>query len=215
MNKLLDDKSTTKECTVSFEYIAELYETCSEQIKFYGMIKEPARDIFINIWPVISEFIDKFSREEKAFEACTRLIKKCFRALQDKTNSLDLIAQQYLNRVIENFQKYPSGWLIYPCEVMFQLYASNSEFKTAFFTIIGILITTTFSTIDNIEKIKNEPYLATDLFSCMSKVLKRSPQMIFACESFTNLVEFSLLCIEIEHENLSNKLGNFICDIFY
>ena len=165
VEKIGDVKCTLKEAAMSFEFIADMFVTIGFEMKAYPNIKDPSLETFISIWPLIFQYVDNHSDNEKVVESNTRLVKKVFRILSDKSGRLDSIAQQYIDKVISNFQAQTVGWLIYPIEVMIPLYIDNENFRDAFCEVTKILISRTLEYIDSVEMMKKEAFLLTDLFS--------------------------------------------------
>ena len=180
----------------------------------YGMIKIPTRETFKLIWPIILKIIEKFSDNEKVFEATSRLMKKGIRGLYDESDSLDDLIKEYLMKVATMYSERPASWLIYPVEVCAPIFAPRKSFKNDFNQLVNLYTDTTFNYVNSIEKIKNEPYIATDFLSWMAKMLKCCPELVFWVSSFHSIVEFSVICWEIEHQELIKSLWNFQMNLF-
>ena len=212
VEKIGDVKCTLKEAAMSFEFIADMFVTIGFEMKAYPNIKDPSLETFISIWPLIFQYVDNHSDNEKVVESNTRLVKKVFRILSDKSGRLDSIAQQYIDKVISNFQAQTVGWLIYPIEVMIPLYIDNENFRDAFCEVTKILISRTLEYIDSVEMMKKEAFLLTDLFSWMNVLINESPETMFTWELFKNLYSCSILEINGQ-ESTDPEIAKILWDI--
>lgn len=158
--------------------------------------------------------MEKYSENEKVFEACSRLMKKAIRGLYDKSDSLDTIIKEYLMKVATMYSEKPASWLIYPVEICAPIFAPRDTFKSDFNDLVNLYTETTFNYINSIEKVKAEPYIATDFLSLMAKLLRWCPDLIFCGNSFHIIVEFSVICWDIEHQDLIKSLVNFQIELF-
>jgi hypothetical protein len=215
VEKLQQPNCEAHEATVWFEYLSDIFNTIEEQKKVYPLIKAEGRRIFILIWPYLFQYLTQYSDNETFFEANTRLVKKSFRAFVDSSDCLDQLAKEYLDKIVELYQARPSSWFIYPVDIWIPLFAKKEDFKEPFWSIIKILIDTTVGHLNSIEKIKSNPYIPTDLFAWMSRALKTNPKMVFTSESFDSLIEFSIICWDIEHKELFTRLCAFQGDLVF
>ena len=158
--------------------------------------------------------MENYSENEKVFEATSRLIKKAIRGLYDDSDALDSIVKEYLMKVATMYSVRPASWLIYPVEICAPIFAPRDTFKSDFNELVNLYTETTFNFINSIEKVKAEPYIAADFLSLMAKLLRWWPELVFCGSSFNIIVEFSVICWDIEHQDLIKSLCNFQIELF-
>lgn len=191
-----------------------MFKVIAKQAKDNGMIKQPSRETFGLLWPFIAELIEKHAQNEKLFESSSRIMKYALRGLIDKSDSLDELVKEYLKKAATLYQYQPASWFIYPVEICVPLFAHRENFSSVFEELMEMYINKTFEYIDTFDKLKAEPFIATDILSMMSRYLKTIPEVVFCSKSFENLMEFQLKCCEVEHQALSRALCSFQMDLF-
>ena len=77
---LREESVSAERAHLCFEYIADLFRIIYEKKKTYGLIKEPSREVLIEIFPNILNIIEKYSQDEKTVEASSRVTKHALRA---------------------------------------------------------------------------------------------------------------------------------------
>lgn len=116
--------------------------------------------------------------------------------------------------MVQLFTRNPCSWLIYPIEICVPLYAERSHFKEFFENIKELVVNKVFEHVDSFDKIKADPLIATDMLGLVKRYLKVCPEMIFCGPSFSNLLDFSIICCQVEHQELNKSLTEFQMKLF-
>jgi hypothetical protein len=211
---LLQEDISPSQTECCLEYIATLFNVLFKNIKDYGLLKQPFREILIEFWPILLSFMEKYFLNEQIIESSSRIMKYSLRAVSQHTDVLDELVRDYLTNVAEMYQKQPASWLIYPVEIWCPLYCKKGGFDEIFVELLQFYVDKTFEYLGSLEKIKQEPYIAADILTLITKFLKNRVDLVFLSKSFENIMEFSILWINIEHDTSNKALCNFHTQIF-
>uniref|UniRef100_A0A8C9TF51 Transportin 3 n=1 Tax=Scleropages formosus TaxID=113540 RepID=A0A8C9TF51_SCLFO len=158
----------------------------------------PCQKVIQEIWPVLSQTLNKHQADNRVVERCCRCLRFAVRCIGKGSASLlqPLVTQVCI--------------LTYTCVVTSFASVCLEELKKLF-----ALCMPTFQLLEQPNGLRNHPDTVDDLFRLATRFIQRSPVILLSSQVIIHLIQCAIAATTLDHRDANCSVMKFIRDLIH
>lgn len=167
----------------------------------------PCMTAMYDIWPIISEVMNKYQAEGRAMERVCRCIRYAIRAIGKQAAPL---LEPLVKQMVEMYATHHHSCFLYLGSVLVDEFANASDQCTrGLLDMMEAFIQPTFTRLQMENGLKNNPDTVDDFFRLCARLLQRCPIPFLQSPIVTPIIQCALLACTLDHKDANLSVMRF------
>lgn len=163
--------------------------------------------VLCEIWPIISEILNKYQTEGRIMERVCRLIRYAIRSIGKQAAPL---LNELVKQMIELYATHQHSCFLYLGSVLVDEFANvNDDCTRGLLQMMEAFIQPTFTRLQMENGLKNNPDTVDDFFRLCARLLQRCPIPFLQSPIVTPIIQCALLSCTLDHKDANLSVMKF------
>ncbi|KAL4659483.1 transportin-3 isoform X2 [Arapaima gigas] len=172
----------------------------------------PCQKIILEIWPVLSETLNKHQADNRVVERCCRCLRFAVRCVGKGAASL---LQPLVTQMLSVYQVYPHSCFLYLGSILVDEYGMEEGCKQGLLDMLQALCMPTFQLLEQPNGLRNHPDTVDDLFRLATRFIQRSPVTLLSSQVVVHLIQCAIAATTLDHRDANCSVMKFIRDLIH
>ncbi|MFT7814910.1 transportin-3 [Arapaima gigas] len=165
------------------------------------------------IWPVLSETLNKHQADNRIVERCCRCLRFAVRCVGKGSAALlqPLVTQQ----MVSVYQVYPHSCFLYLGSILVDEYGMEEGCRQGLLDMLQALCMPTFRLLESPNGLRNHPDTVDDLFRLATRFVQRSPVTLLSSQIIVHLIQCAVAAASLDHRDANCSVMKFIRDLVH
>ncbi|XP_048839327.1 transportin-3 [Brienomyrus brachyistius] len=213
LKKLLSqDHSNSKSAdpTVWLDRLAVIFRHTNPIVENGQM--HPCQKVIHDIWPVLSETLNKHQGDNRIVERCCRCLRFAVRCVGKGSASL---LQPLVTQMVNVYRVYPHSCFLYLGSILVDEYGMEEGCRQGLLDMLQALCMPTFQLLEQPNGLRNHPDTVDDLFRLATRFVQRSPVTLLSSQVVVHLVQCAIAAATLDHRDANCSVMKFIRDLIH
>eukprot|EP00826_Nyctotherus_ovalis_P036770 TRINITY_DN3288_c0_g5_i3.p1 TRINITY_DN3288_c0_g5~~TRINITY_DN3288_c0_g5_i3.p1 ORF type:complete len:337 (-),score=98.50 TRINITY_DN3288_c0_g5_i3:281-1291(-) len=171
----------------------------------------PILGIYKELHPVLMASFKKFGHVAKMVEELCAIIKCIMRSIKDHFFPY---LPEFARQIVEGYKTYSISTYLYCGEFTVSIFSRNENAMNILGEVFNLLGSHTFEILSK-GSYTNSPEIIEDFFGMCVRYTKYTPKLVFESKILSQLLQFSIMVIGIEHYEAAKALYMFLEEFFH
>lgn len=180
-------------------------------VKPYNDI-HPCAEVVKEIWPVLSNCLNKYQSDVKIMEKSCRCIRFTLRCLSKYARE---ILEPLVKQIVHLYQHNPHSCFLYLGSILVDEYASEENCIQGLLDMLQAFIEPTFTILKVENGLRNHPDTVDDFFRLCARFLQKTPVNLLQCPAMPSILQCALLACTLDHKEANLSVMKFFGDLIH
>lgn len=170
----------------------------------------PSTVVISDIWPVISNLMDKYQTNVTVMERTCRLIRYAVRGIgQQSANILEPLVKQ----IVHLYSRQHHSCFLYLGSVLVDEFGKNPACTQGLLEMLQAFIEPTFNILQGENGLKEHPDTVDDFFRLCSRFIQRCPLELLQSPAVTPILDCAIFACTLDHREANISVMNFFTSL--
>uniref|UniRef100_A0A8C9R4F9 Transportin-3 n=1 Tax=Scleropages formosus TaxID=113540 RepID=A0A8C9R4F9_SCLFO len=172
----------------------------------------PCQKVIQEIWPVLSQTLNKHQADNRVVERCCRCLRFAVRCIGKGSASL---LQPLVTQMVNVYQLYPHSCFLYLGSILVDEYGMEEGCRQGLLDMLQALCMPTFQLLEQPNGLRNHPDTVDDLFRLATRFIQRSPVILLSSQVIIHLIQCAIAATTLDHRDANCSVMKFIRDLIH
>ncbi|XP_023652672.1 transportin-3-like [Paramormyrops kingsleyae] len=172
----------------------------------------PCQKVIQEIWPVLSETLNKYQADNRVVERCCRCLRFAVRCVGKGSASL---LQPLVTQMVGVYQQYPHSCFLYLGSILVDEYGMEDGCRQGLLDMLQALCVPTFQLLEQPNGLRNHPDTVDDLFRLVTRFIQRSPVTLMNSLVIVHIIQCAIAAFTLDHRDANCSVMKFIRDLIH
>ncbi|KAF5888724.1 transportin-3 [Clarias magur] len=213
LKKLLSQESSngkSSDPTVWLDRLAVIFRHTNPFVE-NGQV-HPCQKVIQEIWPVLSETLNKHQADNRIVERCCRCLRFAVRCVGKGSAAL---LQPLVTQMVSVYQVYPHSCFLYLGSILVDEYGNEEGCRQGLLDMLQALCMPTFQLLEQPNGLRNHPDTVDDLFRLATRFIQRSPVTLLSSSIIVHIIQCAIAATTLDHRDANCSVMKFVRDLIH
>ncbi|MGH0178875.1 UNVERIFIED_CONTAM: hypothetical protein FKN15_000370 [Acipenser sinensis] len=172
----------------------------------------PCQKVIQEIWPVLSETLNKHQADNRIVERCCRCLRFAVRCVGKGSAAL---LQPLVTQMVSVYQMYPHSCFLYLGSILVDEYGMEEGCQQGLLDMLQALCMPTFQLLEQPNGLRNHPDTVDDLFRLATRFIQRSPVTLLRSQIIVHIIQCAIAATSLDHRDANCSVMKFMRDMIH
>ncbi|XP_028670547.1 transportin-3 isoform X2 [Erpetoichthys calabaricus] len=172
----------------------------------------PCQKVIQEIWPILSETLNKHQADNRIVERCCRCLRFAVRCVGKGSAAL---LQPLVTQMVNVYQIYPHSCFLYLGSILVDEYGMEEGCRQGLLDMLQALCMPTFQLLEQPYGLRNHPDTVDDLFRLATRFIQRSPVTLLRSQIIIHIIQCAIASTTLDHRDANCSVMKFMRDLIH
>uniref|UniRef100_A0A4X2K2B4 Transportin 3 n=1 Tax=Vombatus ursinus TaxID=29139 RepID=A0A4X2K2B4_VOMUR len=172
----------------------------------------PCQKVIQEIWPVLSETLNKHRADNRIVERCCRCLRFAVRCVGKGSAAL---LQPLVTQMVNVYQVHQHSCLLYLGSILVDEYGMEEGCRQGLLDMLQALCVPTFQLLEQQNGLQNHPDTVDDLFRLATRFIQRSPVTLLRSQVVIPILQWAIASTTLDHRDANCSVMKFLRDLIH
>ncbi|XP_042324330.1 transportin-3 isoform X2 [Sceloporus undulatus] len=172
----------------------------------------PCQKVIQEIWPVLSETLNKHRADNRIVERCCRCLRFAVRCVGKGSAAL---LQPLVTQMVSVYQEHQHSCFLYLGSILVDEYGMEEGCRQGLLDMLQALCVPTFRLIEQPNGLQNHPDTVDDLFRLATRFIQRSPITLLRSQVILPILQWAIAATTLDHRDANCSVMKFLRDLVH
>ncbi|XP_006826075.1 transportin-3-like [Saccoglossus kowalevskii] len=172
----------------------------------------PCQPVFLEVWPVLSEVLNKYKSDDRIIERCCRCLRF---AVRNVGKWSAVLLTPLVTQMVNVYQQHHHSCFLYLGSILVDEYGDDQSCTQGLLDMLQAFCIPTFLLLQQNNGFRDHPDTVDDLFRLATRFLQRCTIAFLQFSILSALLECGLAAISLEHRDANASVMKFFRDLIY
>ncbi|OXB56065.1 hypothetical protein ASZ78_013147 [Callipepla squamata] len=213
LKKLLSQEPSnglSSDPTVPLDRLAVIFRHTNPIVE-NGQI-HPCQKVIQEIWPVLSETLNKHSADIRIVERCCRCLRFAVRCVGKGSAAL---LQPLVTQMVSVYRAHQHSCFLYLGSILVDEYGMEEGCRQGLLDMLQALCIPTFQLLEQPSGLQNHPDTVDDLFRLAARFIQRSPVTLLRSQVMIPILQWAIAATTLDHRDANCSVMKFLRDLVH
>ncbi|NXX63482.1 TNPO3 protein, partial [Scopus umbretta] len=213
LKKLLSQEPSnglSSDPTVPLDRLAVIFRHTNPVVE-NGQI-HPCQKVIQEIWPVLSETLNKHSADNRIVERCCRCLRFAVRCVGKGSAAL---LQPLVTQMVNVYRAHQHSCFLYLGSILVDEYGMEEGCRQGLLDMLQALCIPTFQLLEQPNGLQNHPDTVDDLFRLAARFIQRSPVTLLRSQVMIPILQWAIAATTLDHRDANCSVMKFLRDLIH
>ncbi|XP_044285287.1 transportin-3 [Varanus komodoensis] len=172
----------------------------------------PCQKVIQEIWPVLSETLNKHRADNRIVERCCRCLRFAVRCVGKGSAAL---LQPLVTQMVSVYQEHQHSCFLYLGSILVDEYGMEEGCRQGLLDMLQALCVPTFRLVEQPNGLQNHPDTVDDLFRLATRFIQRSPLTLLRSQVILPILQWAIAATTLDHRDANCSVMKFLRDLVH
>uniref|UniRef100_A0A8C6YID0 Transportin 3 n=1 Tax=Naja naja TaxID=35670 RepID=A0A8C6YID0_NAJNA len=172
----------------------------------------PCQKVIQEIWPVLSETLNKHRADNRIVERCCRCLRFAVRCVGKGSAAL---LQPLVTQMVNVYQEHQHSCFLYLGSILVDEYGMEEGCRQGLLDMLQALCVPTFRLLEQPNGLQNHPDTVDDLFRLATRFIQRSPLTLLRSQVILPILQWAIAATTLDHRDANCSVMKFLRDLVH
>ncbi|PKK22066.1 transportin 3, partial [Columba livia] len=172
----------------------------------------PCQKVIQEIWPVLSETLNKHSADNRIVERCCRCLRFAVRCVGKGSAAL---LQPLVTQMVNVYRAHQHSCFLYLGSILVDEYGMEEGCRQGLLDMLQALCIPTFQLLEQPNGLQNHPDTVDDLFRLAARFIQRSPVTLLRSQVMIPILQWAIAATTLDHRDANCSVMKFLRDLIH
>ncbi|XP_029471361.1 transportin-3 isoform X2 [Rhinatrema bivittatum] len=172
----------------------------------------PCQKVIQEIWPVLSETLNKHRADNRVVERCCRCLRFAVRCVGKGSAAL---LQPLVTQMVNVYQVHQHSCFLYLGSILVDEYGMEEGCQQGLLDMLQALCVPTFQLLEQQNGLRNHPDTVDDLFRLSTRFIQRSPIVLLRSQVVIHILQWAIASTTLDHRDANCSVMKFLRDLIH
>ncbi|KAH1186537.1 hypothetical protein KIL84_019286 [Mauremys mutica] len=172
----------------------------------------PCQKVIQEIWPVLSETLNKHRADNRIVERCCRCLRFAVRCVGKGSAAL---LQPLVTQMVNVYQAHQHSCFLYLGSILVDEYGMEEGCRQGLLDMLQALCLPTFQLLEQQNGLQNHPDTVDDLFRLATRFIQRSPITLLRSQVIIPILQWAIASTTLDHRDANCSVMKFLRDLVH
>ncbi|XP_053572309.1 transportin-3 isoform X2 [Bombina bombina] len=172
----------------------------------------PCQKVIQEIWPVISETLNKHRADNRIVERCCRCLRFAVRCVGKGSAAL---LQPLVTQMVGVYQVHQHSCFLYLGSILVDEYGMEEGCQQGLLDMLQALCVPTFQLLEHQRGLQNHPDTVDDLFRLFTRFVQRCPIVLLRSQVLVHVLQWAIAATLLDHRDANCSVMKFLRDLVH
>ncbi|KAM5255913.1 transportin-3 isoform 7-T7 [Ctenodactylus gundi] len=213
LKKLLSQESSngiSSDPTVFLDRLAVIFRHTNPIVE--NGQTHPCQKVIQEIWPVLSETLNKHRADNRIVERCCRCLRFAVRCVGKGSAAL---LQPLVTQMVSVYHVHQHSCFLYLGSILVDEYGMEEGCRQGLLDMLQALCIPTFQLLEQQSGLQNHPDTVDDLFRLATRFIQRSPVTLLRSQVVIPILQWAIASTTLDHRDANCSVMRFLRDLIH
>ncbi|KAM4747695.1 transportin-3 isoform 1-T1 [Rhinophrynus dorsalis] len=166
----------------------------------------------LQIWPVMSETLNKHRADNRIVERCCRCLRFAVRCVGKGSAAL---LQPLVTQMVGVYQVHQHSCFLYLGSILVDEYGMEEGCQQGLLDMLQALCVPTFQLLEQQNGLRNHPDTVDDLFRLFTRFVQRCPIILLRSQVVIHVLQWAIAATTLDHRDANCSVMKFLRDLIH
>ncbi|XP_075455373.1 transportin-3 isoform X2 [Ascaphus truei] len=172
----------------------------------------PCQKVIQEIWPVMSETLNKHRADNRIVERCCRCLRFAVRCVGKGSAAL---LQPLVTQMVNVYQVHQHSCFLYLGSILVDEYGMEEGCQQGLLDMLQALCVPTFQLLEHQNGLRNHPDTVDDLFRLFTRFVQRCPVVLLRSQVVIHVLQWAVAATLLDHRDANCSVMKFLRDLIH
>uniref|UniRef100_A0A8C6FR95 Transportin 3 n=1 Tax=Moschus moschiferus TaxID=68415 RepID=A0A8C6FR95_MOSMO len=172
----------------------------------------PCQKVIQEIWPILSETLNKHRADNRIVERCCRCLRFAVRCVGKGSAAL---LQPLVTQMVNVYQIHQHSCFLYLGSILVDEYGMEEGCRQGLLDMLQALCIPTFQLLEQQNGLQNHPDTVDDLFRLATRFIQRSPVTLLRSQVVIPILQWAIASTTLDHRDANCSVMRFLRDLIH
>ncbi|XP_077120495.1 transportin-3 isoform X1 [Ranitomeya variabilis] len=172
----------------------------------------PCQRVIQEIWPVMSETLNKHRADNRIVERCCRCLRFAVRCVGKGSAAL---LQPLVTQMVDVYQMHPHSCFLYLGSILVDEYGMEEGCQQGLLDMLQALCVPTFQLLEHPNGLRNHPDTVDDMFRLLTRFIQRCPVVLLSSQVLVHVLQWAIAATTLDHRDANCSVMKFLRDLIH
>ncbi|XP_040858370.1 transportin-3 isoform X2 [Ochotona curzoniae] len=172
----------------------------------------PCQKVIQEIWPVLSETLNKHRADNRIVERCCRCLRFAVRCVGKGSAAL---LQPLVTQMVSVYHVHQHSCFLYLGSILVDEYGMEEGCRQGLLDMLQALCIPTFQLLEQQNGLQNHPDTVDDLFRLATRFIQRSPVTLLRSQVVIPILQWAIASTTLDHRDANCSVMRFLRDLIH
>ncbi|XP_059842985.1 transportin-3 [Hypanus sabinus] len=172
----------------------------------------PCQKVIHEIWPVLSETLNKHQADNRIVERCCRCLRFAVRCVGKGSAAL---LQPLVTQMVNVYRVHPHSCFLYLGSILVDEYGMEEGCRQGLLDMVQALCMPTFQLLEQPNGLRDHPDTVDDLFRLATRFIQRSPTTLLQSQIIIHILNCAIAAVILDHRDANCSIMKFLRDLIH
>ncbi|XP_065739455.1 transportin-3 isoform X8 [Phocoena phocoena] len=172
----------------------------------------PCQKVIQEIWPVLSETLNKHRADNRIVERCCRCLRFAVRCVGKGSAAL---LQPLVTQMVNVYHVHQHSCFLYLGSILVDEYGMEEGCRQGLLDMLQALCMPTFQLLEQQNGLQNHPDTVDDLFRLATRFIQRSPVTLLRSQVVIPILQWAIASTTLDHRDANCSVMRFLRDLIH
>uniref|UniRef100_F6R0E4 Transportin 3 n=2 Tax=Equus TaxID=9789 RepID=F6R0E4_HORSE len=172
----------------------------------------PCQKVIQEIWPVLSETLNKHRADNRIVERCCRCLRFAVRCVGKGSAAL---LQPLVTQMVNVYHIHQHSCFLYLGSILVDEYGMEEGCRQGLLDMLQALCIPTFQLLEQQNGLQNHPDTVDDLFRLATRFIQRSPVTLLRSQVVIPILQWAIASTTLDHRDANCSVMRFLRDLIH
>ncbi|XP_006861184.1 PREDICTED: transportin-3 isoform X2 [Chrysochloris asiatica] len=172
----------------------------------------PCQKVIQEIWPVLSETLNKHRADNRIVERCCRCLRFAVRCVGKGSAAL---LQPLVTQMVNVYHVHQHSCFLYLGSILVDEYGIEEGCRQGLLDMLQALCIPTFQLLEQQNGLQNHPDTVDDLFRLATRFIQRSPVTLLRSQVVIPILQWAIASTTLDHRDANCSVMRFLRDLVH
>uniref|UniRef100_A0A4W3H0L7 Transportin 3 n=1 Tax=Callorhinchus milii TaxID=7868 RepID=A0A4W3H0L7_CALMI len=172
----------------------------------------PCQKVIHEIWPVLSETLNKHQGDNRIVERCCRCLRFAVRCVGKGSAAL---LQPLVTQMVNVYRVHPHSCFLYLGSILVDEYGMEEGCRQGLLDMVQALCMPTFQLLEQPNGLRDHPDTVDDLFRLATRFIQRSPATLLQSQIIVHILNCAIAAVILDHRDANCSIMKFLRDLIH
>uniref|UniRef100_A0A8D1RCU0 Transportin 3 n=2 Tax=Sus scrofa TaxID=9823 RepID=A0A8D1RCU0_PIG len=172
----------------------------------------PCQKVIQEIWPVLSETLNKHRADNRIVERCCRCLRFAVRCVGKGSAAL---LQPLVTQMVNVYHVHQHSCFLYLGSILVDEYGMEEGCRQGLLDMLQALCIPTFQLLEQQNGLQNHPDTVDDLFRLATRFIQRSPVTLLRSQVVIPILQWAIASTTLDHRDANCSVMRFLRDLIH
>lgn len=170
----------------------------------------PSAIVLTDIWPVISNVMEKYQNDFRVMERACRLLRYAVRGIGQQSGH---ILEPLVKQIVNLYSRHQHSCFLYLGSVLVDEFGKNPACAQGLLEMLQAFIEPSFNILQEEDGLKNHPDTVDDFFRLCTRFIQRCPLEFLQSQILNPILQCAILACTLSHKDANQSVMKFLVSL--